>query len=330
MQLLVGRGVAEVRTIGRTSEIRKKPSNIADTPLGETAFDGLDVVFFCTPAEVSRTWVPVAAKSGSLVIDNSSAFRMDPETPLIIPEVNGERLTAETAIVANPNCSTILLLVALAPIHRAYGSERVSVSTYQAVSGAGRRAIEELDEAARSDLAGEEHLGEVFDEPVAFNVFSHDSPVDPATGRNGEEEKIVREVERILERPPRVAATCVRVPVRRSHCEAVQIALRRYASEKEVRDVLRRAPGVVLVDDREAGKFPTARGAEGEALVSVGRLRIDRSHDTLSAKRGRGVERSRHFQLFLAGDQLLKGAALNALQIAELAWPLRERRLGTG
>jgi aspartate-semialdehyde dehydrogenase len=311
-RLLAERGVVRPRLLGRAGAAPPVRE------LSEASFAGLGVVFFCAPREVAREWVPRAAAAGRLVVDNSAAFRMDAATPLVIPEVNGHLLADRPRVVANPNCSTILLLVAVAPIHRAFGCERIEVTTFQAVSGAGRRGVEELEAATRAELAGRPFAGEVFPEPAAFNVFSHDSPVDPATGRNGEEEKIVRETRRILAPPPRVAASAVRVAVRRSHCEAVGLTLARPASEAELRGVLAAAPGVELVDDRAAGRFPTARRAEGRGTVLVGRLRADHSHPPAAAGRD-GRPRWRHHHLFLAGDQLLKGAALNALQIAD-AW----------
>jgi aspartate-semialdehyde dehydrogenase len=300
LRLLAERGV-EPRRLGRGS--------------GDRSFAGLDVCFLATPAAVSARWAPVAVAAGALVVDCSSAFRADPRVPLVVPEVNGHRLETRPRLVASPNCATILLVVAVAPLHRAFGCERLSVTTFQALSGAGRRALAELEAATRADLAGRAHPPAALHEPLAFNVFSHDSAVDPESGVNGEEAKIVAEVARLLEQPPRVAATCVRVPVRRVHCEAVEVTLRRPASEGEVRRRLVAAAGVRVVDDRAGNRFPTARRAEGCGEVLVGRLRPDRSRPP--AGRGADGVRWHAFQLFLAGDQLLKGAALNALQVAD-------------
>ncbi len=318
LSLLAARGIESIRRLGRPDP-RSTEHRVEETvPLSDAALTGLDLIFFCAPGEVAEEWVPRAARVGAMVIDNSSAFRAAPDIPLVIPEVNGHLLNADPPprVVANPNCSTILLLMAIAPIHDALGCERLEVTTYQAVSGAGLRAIEELEDATRADLTGGEYVPAVFREPAAFNVFSHDSAVDPETGCNGEEEKVVREVARILDRPPRVAATCIRVPVRRSHCEAVSLSLSHPATESRVRDILRDAPGVRLVDDRETQCFPSARRAEGRNEVLVGRLRPDRSYPAVGRDAG-DEELWSHFQLFLAGDQLLKGAALNALQIAD-------------
>lgn len=313
--LLEARGVTTPRLLGRRAEPSSSPSAPPIVALSEESLTGLDVVFFCVPPEVARVWVPRAAEAAALVIDNSSAFRMNARTPLVIPEINGHLLDARPRVVANPNCSTILLLMAVAPIHQAFGCERVEVTTFQAVSGRGRRGLEELDAASKAELAGEPYEGRVFPEPVAFNVFSHESPIDPATGSNGEEQKIVRETHRILERPPRITATSLRAAVRRSHCEAVSLALSRPVTETELCNVLATAPGVQLVDQRATGRFPTARRAQGAHDVLVGRLRADRSYPPAADRSA--PERWRHFHLFLAGDQLLKGAALNALQIAD-------------
>ncbi|HMB55430.1 MAG TPA: Asd/ArgC dimerization domain-containing protein, partial [Thermoanaerobaculia bacterium] len=247
LRLLAGRDV-EARRLGRD---------------GDRSFDGLDVCFFATPAAVSARWAPAAVAAGALAVDCSSAFRSDPRVPLVVPEVNGGLLDTRPRLVASPNCATILLAVAVAPLHRAFGCERLSVTTFQALSGAGRQALAELEASTRAHLAGRPDEPVALHEPLAFNVFSHDSAVDPESGLNGEEAKIAAEMARLLEQPPRIAATCVRVPVRRVHCEAVELTLRRAASEAEVRRILAAADGVRLVDDRAANRFPTARRAEG-------------------------------------------------------------------
>jgi aspartate-semialdehyde dehydrogenase len=258
-----------------------------------------------------------ATSRGAVVIDNGSDFRLDPEVPLVVPEVNGHLLRpagGPPGVVANPNCSTILLLVALEPIRRAFGVSRIDVTTYQAVSGAGTAGMDELAESARAELDGRAHSPRVFPEPSAFNVFSHDASVDLATGLNGEEQKIIAEVRRIWDAPDlAICPTCVRVGVFRGHAEAVTVTLAEAARETDVRSVLQEAPGIRLQDDRRRNRFPTPRRAAGEDEVLVGRVRADPSEPPSGGRNTR-------FALFLAGDQLRKGAALNALQIArELA-----------
>jgi len=266
---------------------------------------------FAADAETARVFAPAAVAAGVFVVDNSSAFRHDPDVPLVIPEVNGDVLRGRFAgarLAANPNCSTILLLVALEPLRRAFGIRRVVVSTYQAVSGAGQAAIAELRAATRAALRGGPFAPRVFPEPCAFNVFSHESALDVQSGRNGEEGKMIAEARRIWELPRlSIVPTCVRVPVVRAHSQSVVVEFERPAREADVRRTLDDAPGVRLVDDRLAGRFPTPLAATGGDDVLVGRIRpADDDADP-----------SRSFALFLAGDQLRKGAALNALQVLE-------------
>lgn len=318
LALLAARGLRPERLLGSRDRVIETPhGTYQQTPLAQNSFTGVEMAFFCAPSLVAREQAAVAVDAGCLVVDNSSAFRLDKAVPLVVPEVNGEALHGlgdGVGLVANPNCSTIILLMAIAPLHRAFGCERLDVTTYQAVSGAGSRAMEELRRATRADLEGRHWQPTVFKEPVAFNVFSHDSEVDAETGYNGEETKIVREVAKILEDPPAVTATCLRVPVMRSHCEAVTVTLQRSVTEAELQKALEAAPGVRILDDREANRFPTAREAVGSGEVLVGRIRPDRSR---SAEDSAGT-RWRSFHLLIAGDQLLKGAALNALQIGDM------------
>lgn len=280
-----------------------------------------DVVFFSAGADVSRDLAPAFAARGATVIDNSSAFRMDPDVPLVVPEINGDLLrespvdSKRPQLVANPNCSAILLVTALEPLRRAFGIEEIVVSTYQAVSGAGAKALRELEDQSRAVLNGGEAVPSVFREPCAFNVFSHDSPVDPRTGRNVEEQKIIDETRRIWDRPDlSLAVTCVRVPVRRAHTESILVTLSRPATENQVREALDAGEGVRVLDDREAGVFPTALAASGRDEVLVGRIR----REPLASEAGDSIAPGgRRFGLLAAGDQLRKGAALNAVQIAE-------------
>ncbi|MHC5027402.1 MAG: aspartate-semialdehyde dehydrogenase [Planctomycetota bacterium] len=269
---------------------------------------GIDVLFLCASGDVSRAMAREAVAAGCTVIDNSSAFRMADDVPLVVPEINGAVLDAieGPALIANPNCSTIIALMAVTPLYRAAGVRRMVVSTYQAASGAGRAVMEELEQQARDHVAGRPYSQDLIGRPYLFNVFSHDSPVGD-DGSNEEERKLVRETARIWNDPEiGVSATCVRVPVLRVHCEAINLTLRSPLGESEARAALADAPGVRIVDDRAANQFPEPIHAAEQDEVLVGRIRADRSQPD-----GMGLN------LFVAGDQLRKGAALNAVQIAE-------------
>ncbi len=276
------------------------------------ALDGADLVLLCASADAARDLAPAALDAGAVVIDNSSAFRLDPQVPLVVPEINGDGLGAQTTLIANPNCSTIILLLALDPLRRAFGIEHIDVSTYQAVSGAGAGAIADLEQQARAFAAGEPIEPRFFREPCLFNVFSHDAPVDPETGLNGEESKIIHESRRIWsDAALRISPTCVRVPTLRAHAQSIRVRLERPAAEAEVRAALLAAPGLRILDDRARNDFPTPLKASGGDEVLVGRIRPDPAHD------GAPGDRFKCFQLFVCADQLRKGAALNAIQIAE-------------
>lgn len=321
LDVLAGRGVpadrvralASARSAGKTCAYGETSLTVAEVSPG--AFAGCGVVLLAASAEAARRWAPVALGAGADVVDNSSAFRMDPDTPLVVPEVNADALppaSAGTRLIANPNCSTIIMLMAVTPLYRAFGCRRLVVSTYQAVSGAGAAAMDELTSQTRAVLAGEQAKPEVFGEVCAFNVFSHDSEIDPETGRNLEEEKLIRETKKIWgDGSVQVTGTCMRVPVLRAHTESINITLATPASESEVRGVLADAPGVVVQDDRSANRFPTPLRTSGGDPVLVGRIRPD-AGATLDTD-----GRTDRFDLICCGDQLRKGAALNAVQIAE-------------
>jgi aspartate-semialdehyde dehydrogenase len=247
-------------------------------------------------------------KAGAVVIDNSSAFRMDPNVPLVIPEINANRIREHKGIIAVPNCSAITALVPLWPIHRQNRIKRVILSTYQAASGAGAAAMEELVESTRAHLEGRPFTPKVIPLPYAFNVFSHNTEIDPETGYNGEETKVIKETRKIFEDEQiAIGVTCVRVPVLRAHSEAITFECERPITEHEVRAILSKAPGVKIVDDRAKNYFPMPIDASGQDDVLVGRIRKD-----LSDASGHSIS------MFVSADQLLKGAALNAIQIAEL------------
>ncbi len=306
----LGRGevrlFASTRSAGVTVGLRGKqiPVDVA----GEDVFEGVDLAFFCAGGDTSRALVPAAVKHGAVVIDNSSAFRMQTGVPLVVPEVNGHVLDdfRPPGVIANPNCSTIIALVAVTPLHRAVGIDRMVVATYQAASGAGAGLLGELEQQARDHVEGRPYTQQIMDRPLLFNVFSHDSPIGP-DGYNEEETKLACESRKIWsDDSVRITATCVRVPVRRAHSEAINLTLRQPLSADEARALLAEAPGVRVVDDRAGNRFPEPINASGIDEVLVGRIRGD-----LSQPPGLGLD------LFVSGDQLLKGAALNAVQIAE-------------
>jgi aspartate-semialdehyde dehydrogenase len=273
--------------------------------VGEGAFEGVDLVLASAGGSASKRWAPVAARAGAVVIDNSSAFRMDPQVPLVVPEVNPQAAFTHRGLIANPNCTTILLTVALAPLAARRAIRRVVVSTYQSASGAGARAMEELRQLSRVVLEGGNPVSEVLPHSLAFNLFLHNSPLQ-ANGYCEEELKMLNETRRILDLPDlRLSATCVRVPVLRAHSEAVNIEFEEPFPVEEARALLAAAPGVVLVEDFEANRFPMPTDVTGRDPVAVGRIRQDLSEPNA-------------LELWLCGDQIRKGAALNAIQIAEL------------
>jgi aspartate-semialdehyde dehydrogenase len=241
------------------------------------------------------------------VVDNTSAFRMDPEVPLVIPEVNPEDIKSHKGIIANPNCSTIIMNVPVWPLHKINPIKRVVVSTYQAASGAGAAAMAELEAGSRAILDKQPFTPTVLPYPAAFNVFCHNSDIGP-DGYNVEETKMVKETRKIFHAEDiRVTATCVRVPVLRAHSEAINLEFTDPIDEGKVREILSASPGVKLVDDRERNYFPMPMEASDQDDILVGRIRGD-----ISQPDGRGID------MFVAGDQIRKGAALNAVQIAEL------------
>ena len=274
-------------------------------PVTADAFAGIDLVLASAGGSVSKQWAPVAAAAGAVVIDNSSAFRMDPGVPLVVPEVNPEAAFAHQGIIANPNCTTILLTLALAPLQARRPIKRVVVSTYQSASGAGARAMEELRSLSRTVLEGGEPVSEVLPHSLAFNLFLHNSPLQ-ANGYCEEELKMVNETRKIMGIPElRLSATCVRVPVLRAHSEAVNIEFFEPFGVDEARALLAQAPGVELLEDFAANRFPMPTDVTGRDPVAVGRIRQDLSDPNA-------------LELWLCGDQIRKGAALNAIQIAEL------------
>jgi aspartate-semialdehyde dehydrogenase len=294
--------LASKRSVGKTLEFKGKPYKVEE--LTADAFKGVDIAFFSAGAGRSREFAPAAKAAGAVVIDNSSAFRMDPNVPLVVPEVNPGDLRWHKGLIANPNCTAMILAVAIWPIHQAVGIRRVIVSTYQSASGAGAAAMRELEDQAREYAAGKPITKSVFPHQIAFNVFSHNTKM-AENGYNEEENKVVEETRKIFHEPELpVVPTCIRVPVLRAHAESIVLELAAPMSPEEARALLARSPGIKIVDDPEANHFPMPLEASGDLDVHVGRIRRD-------------VSNPNGLALFVAGDQLLKGAAWNAVQIAE-------------
>ena len=298
--------LASARSAGKTQTFNGADHTIEE--LTEDSFDDVDIALFSCGGSTSKRFAPIAAAKGCVVVDNSSAFRMDPQTPLVVPEINPDDIERHKGIIANPNCSTILMNVAVWPLHEANPVRRAVVSTYQAASGAGAAAMSELELQARQ-WAGQQPLTQdIWKRQYVFNLFSHDSDIDPETGYNTEEMKMVKETRKIFhDEGVAVSVTCIRVPVLRAHCESINLSFAEPMTCERARAILSEAPGVKVVDDRAANRFPEPLDASGEDDVLVGRIRED-----LGQPDGRGLE------MFIAGDQIRKGAALNAVQIAEL------------
>jgi aspartate-semialdehyde dehydrogenase len=296
--------LASSRSAGKSIHFKGKEYIVEQ--LTEKSFDRVDIALFSAGAERSRVFAPAAVKSGAVVVDNSSAFRMDPNVPLVIPEINPQKIKEHKGIIANPNCSTIIGIVPVWPLHKANPVKRMVVSTYQAASGAGMSAMLELEQQSREILAGKKPTIKVLPYQLAFNVFSHNSSLD-ASGYNLEEVKMVNETRKIFDCPDiAVTATCIRVAVLRAHSESINLEFTEPITPDEVRDILRDAPGVTILDDREHNRFPMPIDATGKDDVFVGRIRQDNS-----------IPENRGINIWVAGDQLRKGAALNAIQIAE-------------
>lgn len=276
--------------------------------LSSSSFNGVDIALFSAGGSISEEFAPIARNSGAVVIDNSSAFRMDSATPLIVPEVNAAAMNGHSGVIANPNCSTIIMNLPVWALHQATGVERVVVSTYQAASGAGQAAMDELEQQARDWANDDPITQDIFNRQYIWNLFSHNSDIDPVTGYNTEETKMIKETHKIFgDDSISISPTCIRVPVLRAHCESINLTLKNPLTEDEAREILAGSPGISIVDDREANKHPEPLLASGQDDVLVGRLRADAGQPV-----GYGLE------MFVAGDQVRKGAAQNAIQIAEL------------
>ncbi len=297
--------LASERSVGKRASFRDAECLIA---LAEAdAFSGVDIAFFSAGAACSRSLAPAAVAAGAIVVDNSSAFRMDPGVPLVVPEVNPEVVTPDQRILAVPNCTAIILVVAVHPLRQLGDVQRLIVSTYQSASGGGASMMRLLEDETREVMSGREPQPSKLNTRYAFNLFNHNTPIGE-DGHNEEEAKVIAESQKILGMPQlKLNVTCVRVPVLRAHSESVTVEFDGPApSREEIVEVLSNAPGVRVVDDRENNRFPTPLDASGQDDVLVGRIRQDLSNPNA-------------ISMFIAGDQLLKGAALNAVQIAELA-----------
>lgn len=295
--------LASARSAGRTLEFRGETLRVEE--LREDSFAGIDFALFSAGAGISRDFAPAAVRSGALVVDNSSAFRMDPAVPLVVPEINAAAALSHKGIIANPNCTTAITLMGLGPLHRAFGVIRVVASSYQAVSGSGAQAIEELRKQVEALAGGGAPVVSVYPHQIAFNVIPH---VDTflENGYTKEEMKMQNEGRRILNLPEFLASvTCVRVPVYRSHSVAVTAQFQNPVDLGRAREVLAQAPGLVVEDEPAAKRYPMPLHVAGEDDCRIGRLRIDCA-----------LENALSF--WICGDQLLKGAALNAVQIAEI------------
>ncbi|KAK7398855.1 hypothetical protein VNO78_10029 [Psophocarpus tetragonolobus] len=303
--------LASKRSAGRRITFEDREYEVEE--LTADSFDGVDIGLFSAGGSISKQFGPVAVERGTVVVDNSSAFRMDEKVPLVIPEVNPEAMLnikagfGKGALIANPNCSTIICLMAATPLHRRAKVLRMVVSTYQAASGAGAAAMEELQLQTREVLEGKPPTCKIFNRQYAFNLFSHNASI-LSNGYNEEEMKMVKETRKIWnDKDVKVTATCIRVPVMRAHAESVNLQFERPLDEDTARDILKNAPGIVVIDDRESNHFPTPLEVSNKDDVAVGRIRQDLSQDG-----NQGLD------IFVCGDQIRKGAALNAIQIAEM------------
>ena len=296
--------LASAKSAGKTADFGGKTYTVEE--LTKESFKGIDIAFFSAGGGISKEFAPAAVAAKAVVIDNTSAFRMREGIPLVVPEVNPEMISKHIGIIANPNCSTIIMNVAVWPLHKVNRVKRVIVSTYQAVSGAGAWGLYELEEQIKAHVAGQPIVKQKFPHQIANNLFSHNTAIDE-TGYNEEELKMVKETRKIFGDPRiMVTATCIRVPIARAHSESINLEFERPITPAEVRQILGKAPGVKIIDDREKNYFPMPLEASGQDDVLVGRIRQD-----ISREDGKGIE------LFVSGDQIRKGAATNAVQIAE-------------
>ncbi len=306
--------LASSRSAGK--KINFNGEDITVQELRHDSFEGVDLVLSSAGGSISKEYMPSAVKAGAVVVDNTSYFRMNPDVPLVVPEINPQDIKKHKGIIANPNCSTIIMLLPIFPLYKAFGIERVNACTYQAASGAGAMAMEELRLESVALAEGKPFKRTVIPYQYAFNLFPHNSSYNDGspekasshapTGYCEEEWKMVAETHKIFgDSNLRVNATCVRVPVLRAHSEALNIRLSKKTSVAEIYNVLREAPGVEILEEPAKNRWPMPIDASGQDPVLVGRVRVDQSQDNT-------------FDMWVVGDQIRKGAALNAIQIAEL------------
>ena len=297
------RPIASLRSVGKS--VRFQDESVPVQELKEHLFDKIDVAFFSAGSEISRKYVPIACQADAIVIDNSSAFRMEAHVPLVIPEINVDDVRGHRGLIANPNCTTAIILMALYPLHRAFSVRRIFAASYQAVSGSGARAIEELKRQVEMAAQDRQPKPEVYPHPIAFNLLPHvDSFLQ--NGYTKEEIKVQNEASKIMHLPQfRASVTCVRVPVYRAHSVAVSAEFEKPVSLERAREALAKAPGLELVDEPQNHRYPMPISVTGKDNCQVGRVRVDCAFEN-------------ELSFWVAGDQLLKGAALNAVQIAEL------------
>jgi len=308
------RAIGSARSAGKS--VRFCDDSIPVEELTDSSFDKIDIVFFSAGGEVSRKYVPIACQADAIAIDNSSVFRMEPHVPLVIPEINPADVRSHRGLIANPNCTTAVALMALYPLHRVFGVRRVFAASYQAVSGSGARAIDELrqqvkdvvdgkPEGTSSGIRVDQLSSQIYPHPIAFNVLPHvDSFLE--SGYTKEEMKMQNEGRKIMHSPEfRASVTCVRVPVYRAHSVAISAEFERPISVERAREVLAKAPGIELVDEPQNNRYPMPLTVAGKDNCQVGRVRVDCAFEN-------------GLSFWVSGDQLLKGAALNAVQIAEL------------
>ena len=297
------RPIASLRSAGKS--VRFQDESVPVQELKEHLFDKIDVAFFSAGSEISRKYVPIACQADAIVIDNSSAFRMEAHVPLVIPEINVDDVRGHRGLIANPNCTTAIILMALYPLHRAFSVRRIFAASYQAVSGSGARAIGELKRQVEMAAQDRQPKPEVYPHPIAFNLLPHvDSFLQ--NGYTKEEIKVQNEASKIMHLPQfRASVTCVRVPVYRAHSVAVSAEFEKPLSLERAREALAKAPGLELVDEPQNHRYPMPISVTGKDNCQVGRVRVDCAFEN-------------GLSFWVAGDQLLKGAALNAVQIAEL------------
>jgi len=296
--------LASARSAGKTISFKGETYKVEE--LTKDSFKDVKIAFFSAGGSISKEFAAPAVQAGAVVVDNTSAFRMKDGVPLVVPEVNPDAIQKHNGLIANPNCSTIIMNVPVWPLHKANRVKRIIVSTYQAVSGAGAQGLYELEQQQKAYANGQAIVKNLFPHQIVNNLFSHNTKISE-NGYNEEENKMVNETRKIFAEPRMmVTATCVRVPIPRAHSESINLEFERPITPQEVRQILSKAPGITIVDDIAANHFPMPLEASNQDNIFVGRIRQDVSRDD-----GRGIE------LFVAGDQIRKGAATNAVQIAE-------------